>query len=70
MFTFLRAGFCWFKMNDSIKDIDSMIRLAEIEQDKVKEDLGIGIYDSKSLEAIRAEGKSNVSDLIKYVHQP
>ena len=52
VFTFLRAGFCWCKMNDSMKDIDSMIRLAEIEQDKVKEDLGIGIYDSKSLEAI------------------
>jgi hypothetical protein len=43
-----------------------MIRVAELQQDQIKKDLGIGIYDSKSLKAIRAEGKSNVSDLIKY----
>ena len=69
VFTFLRAGFCWSKMvNDQnqVQDINQMIQLAELMQDIVKKKVNIDRNDSKSLEAIRKEGKSNVSELIEY----
>ena len=61
--TFLRTGFCWCMMND-MKDMNSMIRLAELVQEEVKIDLDKN--DCKSLQQIREEGKSNVSPLIQY----
>ena len=61
VYTFLRIGVCWCKMDDmkyidviieynKVKGIDAMVKLAEMAQEGVKAALAIDKNNSKSLE--------------------